>query len=175
MKVKTLGRKVNLKDSFRERVDARMAKMERLFTDEAEAQVTVTVEKDWQTVEITVKDRGLMVRSERSADAMEQAFDEAADTVVRQVVKNRKKLNDRLRHGAQELMADTYPDVREEGPFLITREKNIFLRPVSVEEAILQMNLVGHAFYMFLNAETDQINVVYRRKAGDYGLLAPEE
>ena len=175
MKLTCTGRKVSLKEAFLQRAQTKLAKLDKFFSPQAQAQVTVTVEKDWQTVEITVKDRGLMVRSERSADAMEQAFDEAADTVVRQVVKNRKKLNDRLRHGAQELMADTYPDVREEGPFLITREKNIFLRPVSVEEAILQMNLVGHAFYMFLNAETDQINVVYRRKAGDYGLLVPEE
>lgn len=174
MKVTTLGRKVTLKDSFLERVDARISKMERLFSEEAEAQVTVTVEKDWQTVEFTVRDKGLLLRSEKSAKGMEAAFDDAADTIITQVVRNRGKLNDKLRHGAAALLLEKFPDVREEGPFQVTREKSVFLPPISVEEAILQMNLVGHTFFLFRNAETGEVNVVYRRKAGDYGILIPE-
>ncbi|MEG1872547.1 MAG: ribosome-associated translation inhibitor RaiA, partial [Ruthenibacterium sp.] len=90
MKITCTGRKVNLKDAFEERVERRFAKLDKFFSSGAEAQITVTVEKDWQTVEITVRDRGLTCRAEKSNERMEEAFDSAAELLERRILKNRK-------------------------------------------------------------------------------------
>ena len=175
MKLNTTGRHVTLKENFLQRVEKRMSKLNRYFTEEAEAFVTTTVTKERQTVEITVKDRGLVLRSERTADSMEEAFDLAIDVVERQLVKNRTKLIDRLRKEGQEALFSEYVgEPAESAEFIITREKTVFLRPISVQEAVLEMNLVGHTFYLFNNSETNQISVIYRRKDGNYGIIAAE-
>ena len=96
MKITCTGRKVNLKDAFIQRVETKLAKLDKFFSDSAEANVTVTVEKDWQTVEVTVKDKGFTSRAEKSADRMEDAFDAAVDLLTRRIVKNRKRLENRL-------------------------------------------------------------------------------
>ena len=173
MKISTTGRKVSLKPSFIERADKRLSKLDKFFSDEAAAQVTVTVEKDWQTVEITVRDKGFVVRAEKSADNMEDALDVAVDILTKQIVKNRKRLETRLYKAAFDDYAGM--EVPEEETFAVVREKHFYVKPASVDEAILQMNLIGHAFYLFRNVDTDEINVVYRRKGGNYGLIEPEE
>ena len=96
MKITCTGRKVNLKDAFIQRVETKLAKLDKFFSDSAEANVTVTVEKDWQTVEVTVKDKGFTSRAEKSADRMEDAFDAAVDLLTRRIVKNRKRLENRV-------------------------------------------------------------------------------
>ena len=96
MKITTTGRKVGLKDMFLKRVETKLAKLDKFFSDTTEANVTVTVEKGWQTVEITVKDKGFTCRAEKSADRMEDAFDAALDVLTRRIVKNRKKLENRV-------------------------------------------------------------------------------
>ena len=98
MKITCTGRKVNLKDAFIQRVETKLAKLDKFFSDSAEANVTVTVEKDWQTVEVTVKDKGFTSRAEKSADRMEDAFDAAVDLLTRRIVKNRKRLELSLIH-----------------------------------------------------------------------------
>ena len=173
MKISTTGRKVSLKPSFIERADKRLSKLDKFFSDEAAAQVTVTVEKDWQTVEITVRDKGFVVRAEKSADNMEDALDVAVDSLTKQIVKNRKRLETRLYKAAFDDYAGM--EVPEEETFAVVREKHFYVKPASVDEAILQMNLIGHAFYLFRNVDTDEINVVYRRKNGTYGLLIPQD
>ena len=174
MKVTMTGRRVTLKPSFEERVDKRLKKLDRFFDTEAEAQVTVTVEKDRQTVEVTVQDDGFQVRAEKSAPQMEAAFDEAADLLTRRLLKNRRRLQTKLQRPAFD---DVLPDEMteaEEGAFDVVREKRVALKPESVEEAILQMNLLGHDFYVFQNADTLKTEVVYRRKGDTYGVLIPE-
>lgn len=166
------GRKVNLKDSFEQRVQTRLGKLDKFFADNAEAQVTVTVEKDWQTVEITVKDKAFICRAEKSAQRMEDAFDDAADLLERRIVKNRKKLTAKMQSAALELIPDDEPIAEQE--LRITREKRFIIKPCMVEEAILEMELLGHSFFMFRDGLSGEINVVYRRKDGTYGLLAPE-
>ena len=175
MKLNTTGRHVTLKENFLQQVEKRMSKLNRYFTEEAEAFVTVTVTKERQTVEVTVKDKGLILRSERTADAMEEAFDTAVDVVERQLIKNRTKLTDRLRKEGQEaLFSEHAGEPAESAEFTITREKTVFLRPISMQEAVLEMNLVGHTFYLFNNSETNQVSVIYRRKDGNYGIIAAE-
>lgn len=170
MNVICTGRRVNLKPNFIEMVEKKLAKLDRFFSENAKAQVTVTVDKNSQTVEITVRDTGLIIRAEKSAERMEDAFAEVFDLLLRRVVKNRKRLGDKLTHAA-ELPAYEEAEVEE---YEVIREKRFAMKPCTVEEAIMQMDLIGHNFYMYHSAENDQIQVVYRRADGGYGVLIPE-
>lgn len=176
MKITCTGRKVTLKEAFLERVKKKLAKLDKFFSDDAQAQVTVTVEKDWQTVEITVRDKGFASRAEKSGDRMEEAFDSALDLLTRRIIKNRKKLENRVCQPAvQDYIAQEYTSgdpVDEQ--YDVIREKHFIVKPCTVEEAILQMNMLGHAFFLYRDADTDSVQVVYRRKNGSYGVLVPE-
>ena len=171
MKITCTGRKVNLKDAFTQRVETRFSKFDKFFSDGAETFVTVTVEKDWQTVEITVKDKGFTSRAEKDAERMEDAFDAAADLLERRIIKNRKRLDSRVQQPA---FAAVSAEPDDEEPYTIIREKHFAVKPSTVEEAILEMNMLGHAFYLYRDADTDEIHTVYRRKNGTYGVLVPE-
>ena len=178
MKVTTVGRKVVLKALFIEKIEKRMEKLDKFFGEKATAQVTVTLEKDWQTVEITLRDNSFVARAEKKASAMEDAFDAAADVITRQIVKNRKRLETKLHKQGftdYDIAYESIEAVEEEEQFNIVREKTFFVEPNTVDEAILQMNLIGHSFFLFRNADTDEVNVVYKRKSGNYGLLIPKE
>lgn len=171
MKTTCSGRKVTLKDSFVERVEKRMDKLDKFFDDQAEAQVTVSVEKKFQTVEVTVRERGFVARAERSAEKMEDAFEAAADVLTKNIVKNRKRLSERLQRPFPE---GDYSSEETEDHYHLIREKHFVVKPSTVDEAILQMNMLGHSFYLFRDADSDEINAVYSRKDGSYGLLVPE-
>ncbi len=175
MKITTTGRKVGLKDNFLKRVETKLAKLDKFFSDSAEANVTVTVEKDWQTVEITVKDKGFTCRAEKSADRMEDAFDAAFDVLTRRIVKNRKKLENRVCQPAvAEFAAAEHAEEAAEDEYHVIREKHFSCKPSTVDEAILEMNMLGHTFFLFRDADTDDVHAVYRRHDGSYGLLIPE-
>ncbi len=171
MKTTCAGRKVALKDSFEERVQKRLNKLDKFFSDDAEAHVTVVVERNFQKVEITVRDGSFVARSERSAEQMEDAFDAAADVLTKNIVKNRKKLSEKLHRPIPEGEYDTPAD---EESYHLLREKRFVVKPATPDEAILQMNMLGHSFYLFRDADTDEINAVYARKDGSYGVLIPE-
>lgn len=171
MKITCTGRKVSLKPAFTEKVEKKLAKLDKFFSDSAEAQVTVTVEKSGQTVELTVRDKGVVIRAEKMAERMEDALDDAVDLLTRRVVKNRKRLGDRLTKAAAEAV---WEEPVEEDSYQVIREKHFSVKPCTVEEAILQMNLLGHSFYVFLDVETGNVQVVYRRADNGYGLLVPE-
>lgn len=176
MKIVCTGRKVTLKDAFQKRVETKLAKLDKFFSEDAQALVTVTVEKDWQTVELTVRDKGFISRAEKSADRMEDAFDAAMDVLTRRIVKNRKRLENRVCQPAVEALvrADHLPEAEPEESYHVIREKHFAVKPATIDEAILEMNLLGHAFFLFRDADTDEIHVVYRRKDGTYGVLIPE-
>ena len=173
MKVTTIGRKVSLKDNFMARVEDRLGKLDKFFSDNAEATVTVTVEKKWQTVEIAVKDRKMQFRSEKSADSMELALEDAVDNLEAQIIKNKEKIHRKFNGYAyfDDLPA---PADQEEDDYEVVRKKVFALQPQSVDDAILEMNMLGHTFFMFKDIVTEEINVVYKRKDGNYGLLIPE-
>lgn len=168
MKVTCTGRRVSLKPSFVEKAEAKLSKLDKFFPGEAQAQVTVTVDKLLQTVEITVRDKALTVRAEKTSDRMEDALDDAVEVLTRRVVKNRKRLGDKLTRAAElEWAAEPEP----EEVYDVIREKRFAVKPCSTEEAILQMNLLEHQFFVFRDAETEKPCVVYHRKDGDYGLI----
>ena len=172
MKITIFGSKCNPDDDFRLRAEKRLGKVEKLFGEEASAKVTATVERNCHIVEVTVTKSSMIFRAEESAENMLDALDECVDSLIRQIRKNKTRLDKKLHSAA---LADFMEyDVDEEADFQVIREKTVALKPQSVEEAILQMNLLGHQFYMFLNSETDEINVVYKRNATGYGLIAPD-
>lgn len=172
MKVTTIGRKVSLKDTFLKRVEDRLSKLDKFFSDSAVATVTVTVEKKWQTVEISVKDGKLHFRSEKNADSMEQALDDAVDSLEYQIIKNKEKIHRKFNGYAYfDDLRGVNDDVED---YEIVRKKVFALQPQTVDDAILEMNMLGHTFFMFKDIVTEEINVVYKRKDGKYGLLLPE-
>lgn len=173
MKITVIGRKCTPRDSFRERAEKRLKKVEKFFGAEAEAKITATVEKNEQIVEVTIYHDGMIFRSQERAVNMNDALDRCADSIVRQIRKNKTKVEKKLRSGA----FDAYEaiDIFEpEDDYSIIRSKEITLKPQSVEEAILQMNLLDHQFYVFLDSATEKICVVYARKDGGYGLIIPD-
>ena len=175
MKINITGRKCTPRDSFKEHAEKKLSKVARFFADDAQAKVTATVEKSCQIVEVTVASRGMYFRAEESAQNMNEALDDCIDSIIRQIRRNKTRVEKRLRTGNFDaIIAETEADVDEEEQYEVLRQKSVVLKPESVEEAILQMNLLGHMFYMFRNAETSEINVVYKRNDGGYGVLVPE-
>lgn len=171
MKITVIGRKCTPRDSFKEHAEKKLQKIDRFFGDEASAKVTATVEKTSQTVEITVNNDGLIFRAQAKAENMNEALDNCVDLLIRQIRKNKTKLEKRLRSGA----FDDYQGLEDEEPeFELVRTKSIPIKPQSVDEAILQMNMLGHKFYMFRNSANNSVAVVYRREDGGYGLIEPD-
>ena len=174
MKITYTARKVNLRDNFKERVEKKLSKFDKIFSEDAEAFVVVTLDKNSQTVEITIKDNGMVYRVEKTMPEMNDALDKCIDALGRQLRKNKARLEKRVRSGSlDDLVAPVDEPAVEEDDFTVVRTKTIPVKPISVDEAILQMNMVGHKFYMFTNADTGEVNVVYARDDGDYGLLIP--
>lgn len=174
MTITYTARKVNLRDNFKERVEKKLAKFQKIFSDNAEAHVVVTVEKNRQTVEITIRDNKMIYRAESTMAEMNDALDRVVDILMRQIRKNKTRLEKRVKAGGIDaLSAELAAPEEPEEEYQVVRKKQVMLKPISVEEAILEMNMINHDFFMFINAETDEMNVVYKRANGDYGVLEP--
>ena len=171
MKITVVGRKCTPRESFKERAEKRLKKIEKFFDDEAEAKITATVEKNEQSVEVTIYHGGMIYRSQERAVNMNDALDRCVDSLVRQIRKNKTKIEKKLRKDAFEVY-DSIDEFESEDTYEVVRSKEISLKPQSVEEAILQMNLLDHRFYIFRNSADDKICVVYARNDGGYGLLS---
>lgn len=169
MKITVVGRKCTPRESFKERAEKRLKKIEKFFGDETEAKITVTVEKNEQAVEVTIYHNSMIYRSQERAVNMNEALDRCVDSLIRQIRKNKTRIEKKLRQGAFEAF-EAIDEVESED-YELVRTKEISLKPQSVEEAILQMNLLDHRFYMFRNSADDKICVVYARNDGGYGLL----
>ena len=180
MKITIIGRKVTLRDNFKELATRKLMRFDRIFDENAEATVTVTLERNRQTVEITIRQPGMICRAEETAAEMNDALDKVISALGRQIRKNKTRLEKRLHTGAidqyvQEYAEDAGPVDEEPEEYEIVKIKHFYVKPASVEEAILQMNMLEHQFFMFRNTENNEINVVYRRKDGKYGLLEPDD
>ena len=163
MRIVYTARKVNLRDNFKERVEKKLQKFKKLFSEEAVVNVVVTLEKNRQTVEMTIRDKAMVYRAESTMPEMNDALDRVMDIMTRQIRKNKTRLEKRIKTGS---LNDIIADIPE-------GEIQVIVKPLTIEEAILEMNMVNHDFFMFLNAETNDINVVYKRKDGNYGVLEP--
>ncbi|MBQ4527879.1 MAG: ribosome-associated translation inhibitor RaiA [Clostridia bacterium] len=170
MKITTTGRKIDVTEGLRSYTERKLSKLDKFFNENTAAQVTLSVQKDDHIIEVTVYHEGMIFRAEvRDAD-MYAAIDRVADVIERQIRKQKTRLEKKFRAGAFE-PNDLYFDIEEEKEFKIVKTKKYDAKPMSVEEAILQMNLLGHEFYIFNNAETLDKEVVYKRKDGNYGLI----
>ena len=173
MNITITSRKTSVKDSFRERVDKKLSKLDRFFDDTAEAVVTVTNEGERETVEVTVRAGGMFYRAEKTTGDRIDSLEAVVDSLVKQIVKNKTKLVQRLRASAFS-EPETEPVVPVED-YSVVRTKRFPVKPMTVEEAILQMNMLGHSFFMFRDAQIEEICVVYKRKGDSYGLIEPVE
>ncbi len=172
MKINIVGRRMEVEDKIKELIQKKLSRLDKYFKDDATAYVTLSHEKNSERLELTVSSVGTLYRSEERDETFNNALDTALDTIERQIRKNKTRLEKRLREGA----VRSFEEIPEEndGVFDI-REKYFVMKPMSPEEAILQMNLLSHEFYMFQNSETGGMAVVYKRKNGGYGMIIPEK
>ena len=179
MKFVFTDKKVNLPNKVHAYAEKKVGKLDRYFKADAEAAIVFSVEKDRNQVEVTVRSGGTVYRVSESTSDMFASIDAAVSSIERQIRKNKARLEKRLRENAFERTVDEQssfvPDEPEE-EFKVVRTKKLPIRPMSVEEAILQMNLVDHTFFAFRDADADgAFAVVYRRNDGGYGLIADEQ
>lgn len=172
MKVTIAAKKLNINQSFTDYAEQKLsAKLDRFFPDEAEAKITLEERRDMIVLELTVKYNGIYYRAQEEAKDKNDALDVTVDRIIRQIRKQKTKIEKKLRAGAFTGLADE----PEETNYEVIRYKKFELRPMTVDEAILQMNLLDHKFFLFRNAETNVLNVVYKRDEGNYSVLVPEE
>jgi len=173
LKVLVRGRNIDVTNALKDYVAKRVGKLDKYIDNFGDAQVTMTVEKDSHRIEVTVPINGMILRGEESTGDMYTSIDLVVDKLEKQIAKYKGKLQKRGARfiNGQRIAVPVNAD--EDAPRLV-RTKRFNIKPMPVEEAILQMNLLGHSFFVFSNAETEQVNVVYKRKDGNYGLIEPE-
>lgn len=175
MKFIYVGRDLEVTDALKDRAEKKLSKLARYFQDDVEALIRLSQQRGGRnTAEITISVGSLLLRAEESTNDMYVSIDSAVDKLNRQIRRHRTKLEKRLRTGAFEPEEAAEAEAPEEENFRLVRTKTFPVKPMSVEDAIAQMDLLGHNFYLFENSETDTLCVLYRRNDGDYGLLQPE-
>ena len=181
MKFVFTDKKVNMPNYIHNYAEKKVGKLDRFFKEDATAAITFSVEKDRNKVEITIRSNGTIFRVSESTSDMRASIDAAVTTLERQIRKNKTRLEKRLRQGAFERVVDEAelssftPDEPEEGDYEIVRTKKFPIKPMTKEEAILQMNLLEHNFFAFKDEDADgAFAVVYRRNDGGYGLIEDE-
>lgn len=181
MKFVFTDKKVNIPNYIHNYAEKKVGKLDRYFKEDATAAITFSIEKDRNQVEVTIRSSGTIFRVSESSSDMRASIDAAVASLERQFRKNKSRLEKRLRQGAFERTIDEaevasfVPDGPEEGEYRIVRIKTFPIKPMTQEEAILQMNLLGHSFFAFRNEDADgSFAVVYRRNDGDYGIIEDE-
>ena len=174
MKFNIVGKNIEVTEGLRAAVEDKIGKLGKFFTEDTEVHVTLSVEKDRQKIEVTIPVKGNIIRSEQVSSDMYVSIDLVEEIIERQLKKYKNKLVDK-KQGAgffrQEFIEKDYMDEEE---VQIIRTKKFDIKPMYPEDACVQMELLGHNFFVFCNAETDQVNVVYKRKGNTYGLIEPE-
>ena len=168
------GKNIEVTEGLKEAVYDKLGKLDKYFTNETEVQVTFSVDKERQKIEVTIPVKGNVIRAEQVSDDMYVSIDLVEEVIERQINRYKKKLVDQKQNAAyfqKDFMDDEDIDDEE---IRIIRSKKFAVKPMDAEEACIQMELLGHNFFVFRNAETDEVNVVYKRKGNTYGLIEPE-
>ena len=176
MKFVISGKNLVVSDNLRQMVEKKLGKLDRYFSPDTTCTVTLSVEKERQKVEVTVPVKGSIIRSEQVSNDMYVSIDLVEEVIERQLKKYKNKIIDKHQNGgdfSQSFIEDVYEVDDEE--IRIIRTKKFEIKPMYPEDACVQMELLGHNFFVFMNAETDKVNVVYKRKGNTYGLIEPEE
>ena len=175
MKIKITGRNIELTEGLKNAVEDKLNKLEKYFTPDTDVYVTLSVEKERQKVEVTIPMKGNIVRSEQVSNDMYVSIDLVEEVIERQLKKYRTKLIAKHQSAATAFKQEFLEEQSvEDEEIQITRVKKFDMKPMYAEDACVQMELLGHDFFVFVNAETDQVNVVYKRKGNTYGLIEPE-
>lgn len=175
MKFKIIGRKIEVQDKVKDYVIKKLSKLDKFFKEEPEARVVLGTIKENDYIEAQIYAAGMIYRAEVSDKEILAAIDRIVDVIERQIRKNKTRLEKKIK---REAIADPtlisgaeYNDTAEGGEFEIVKTKRFTVKPMSAEEAVLQMNLLGHNFFVYKNVETNEMNVVYKRKDGKYAII----
>ena len=168
------GKNIEITNGLREAVVDKLSKLERYFTPDTEVNVTLSVEKDRQRIEVTIPIKGTIIRAEQVSADMYASIDMVEAILERQLRKYKNKIVDQKQSAMALSQVFLDEETAEEDEIKIVRSKRFAIKPMDIEEACVQMELLGHDFFVFRNAETDEVNVVYKRKGNTYGLIEPE-
>ncbi len=178
MELEIVGKNMDVTNALKEHAKKRLGKLDRYFSKPPQANVTMSVVKDTHIVEVTMfLNGGIILRAEEGTGDMYASVDSVQDKLERQVKKYKTRINRKLRQSGHKVLDPesfvSEEDEDEEYPKIV-RTKRFAIKPMSPEEAVMQMDLLGHGFYVFMNADTEEVNVVYKRKDGNYGQIEPE-
>lgn len=168
------GKNIDVTDGLRSAVQEKLGKLTRYFTEDTEVIVTLSVEKERQKIEVTIPVKGNIIRSEQVSNDMYVSIDLVEEVIERQLRKYKNKIVDKEQEGSNFQKSYMEKDYDEDDEVKIIRTKKFGIKPMYPEDACVQMELLGHNFFVFYNAETEQVNVVYKRKGNTYGLIEPE-
>lgn len=175
MRIKITGRNIELTEGLKAAVEDKLNKLERYFTPDTDVYVTLSVEKERQKVEVTIPMKGNYIRSEQVSNDMYVSIDLVEEVIERQLKKYRTKLVTKQQNVTSVFKQEFLDAASEEDEEIkIIRSKKFDMKPMYPEDACVQMELLGHDFFVFINAETEEVNVVYKRKGNTYGLIEPE-
>ena len=173
------GKNIEVSDYLEELINKKVNKLDKYFPEDTQAHVTLSVERNRHIVEVTIPYAGGIIRGEETSGDMYASVDNVLSKLEKQIVRHRTKLEKSLRAGAfrapEPVYADAFTqDDLDEEAAKVVKVKRFDIKPMTVDEAMLQLEMLGHSFYMFTNGDTNQINVIYKRKDGNYGLIEPE-
>lgn len=175
MKFNIIGRKITVNEKNSEYIKKKIGKLDKFFKQEPEARIVIGTVKDKEYIETAIYAEGIIFRAEVTDNDVFTATDKVIDLIERQIRKNKTKLEKKTRREAFDdrklLSGDDYTDDDCNAEFKIVKKKRFHVKPMSAEEAVLQMNLLGHTFFVFKNHETEEMSVVYKRKDGDYAII----
>ena len=174
MRITISGKNIHVSEGLKDTIYEKLGKLDKYFTPETEAIVTLSVEKNRQKIEVTVPIKGSVIRAEQVSDDMYVSIDLVQEIIERQMRKHNTRLVNRNRGGGNFQQAFIEMEAEEAEEIRIVRSKKFAMKPMDPEEACIQMELSGHSFFVFRNADTDDVNVVYKRKGNTYGLIEPE-
>ena len=168
------GKNIDVTDGLREAVENRIGKLERYFSPDTEGVATMSIERGRQKIEVTIPVKGTIIRAEQDSTDMYVSIDLVEEIIERQIKRYRTKLIDKKQSALSFSEAFLQEETDHEEPVKIVKTKRFAMKPMDPEEACVQMELLGHNFFVFCNAETEEVNVVYKRKGNTYGLIEPE-
>jgi len=168
------GKNIEVTDGLKAAIYEKIGKLEKYFTPDTEIHVTLSVEKDRQKIEVTIPMKGNIVRAEETSSDMYVSIDLVEEIIERQLRKYKNKILEQKQVAVNFNKSFVEEEVDNEEEIKIIRTKKFAVKPMDAEEACVQMELLGHNFFVFRNADTDEVNVVYKRKANTYGLIEPE-
>lgn len=168
------GKNIEVTEGLKSAIYDKLGRLEKFFAQDTDVQVTFSVEKERQKIEVTIPMKGHIIRAEQASEDMYVSIDLVVEVIERQVTRYKKKITDKEQNAAF-FQSDFFEvDDDDDEEIKIIRSKRFAVKPMYPEDACVQMELLGHNFFVFRNAETDEVNVVYKRKGNTYGLIEPE-